>query len=147
MLSTQYQLSFYKKPNAEASCPYSLISTLWRASEAPEERVPVGSGLLCSPACHLDRTIHPIHTHRSPSICLLLLPTTAQECLAAGQIKAAVQCVRKCVCVQEREIPFPRGVYINNMNTPLHMSSYVTLIMTIYIYIWPHKNFSHARMS
>lgn len=79
---------------------------------------------------HLNRTIHLIHTCSSPSICLLLLLTTAQECLTAGWIKAATVCV--CVCVQEcvsapskreKKIPSPRGVsiYTTHTYTPLHV--------------------------
>lgn len=131
MLSTQYQFSFYKKPQVEASCPYSLIGTLWRASEAPEERVPVGSGLLGSPPYHLDRTIHSIHTLCSTSICLLLLLTTAQECLTAGRIKAAtgtcVQvCSRVCVFVSKRDsMPLSRGVCMYTINKVTCCSTYM----------------------
>lgn len=138
MLSTQYQFSFYKKSPMWTPPVLTALSAPCVGPLGPPRRgVPVGSGLPGSPPYHLDRTIRSIHTPCSLSICLLLLLTTAQECLTAGRIKAATGlCVQVCssVCVSKGEkIPFPREVCIYNINTPLHMSTCVTFLLTIYI--------------
>lgn len=122
---------FYKKPYEEASCPYSLIGTLWRASEAPEERVPAGSGLPGSPPLPpwKDNTLDsyallPLNlsaapTHHSTGMSYCWTDQSSGTALFASV-------VQECVCEQERKIPLPRGVYIYNINTPLHTSTYVT---------------------
>lgn len=105
--------------------PCGGLLSLQHYQHPEEERVPVGSGLLSSAPYHLGSTIHPIHTHCSSSICLLLLLTTAQECLTAGVIKAATG---ECVFVQvfvcesrkDKTYPLPKGVCIYTINTPLH---------------------------
>lgn len=94
---------------------------------------------LGSPPYHLDRTIQSIHallhlnlsaapTHHSTGMSYWWTDQSSD-----GAVCAQV-CSRGCVCVceQERE-KYPHRACINITNTPLHMSTYVTLLMTSYI--------------